>query len=381
MSPRRDAWFPSARSASPDLIDRAICTSARDPRTPGRRRCRPGCADVRERVGLELAKTELLRERERLEAGLDRLVAPTRQHQEPRRLRVELRFRPRRPGTGEQLARVRQARERRVVARREPVRLGEQHLGLGGALVTALPEQTLEGARNERELAALSDEKHHLRLVEHDVGPARVVLRRQGDGALEELRRRAECAQTDGPLARLAECTPCVRLERRRVLTRGPGELERCVVVVRDHARAVGRAIVGERLDPLGRPAVPLGTTRARDLRVRDVAHEDVPERVLGVGRDGATTVAADELLPLELVEPVLDRRLVDAAEVRERPGPEDLADHRCVLDQELLVGRKPVEPGGDDPLDRLGERQPPAGRRAPCGHTPPRRGGSRRRG
>ena len=39
-----------------------------------------------------------------------------------------------------------------------------------------------------------------------------------------------------------------------------------------------------------------------------------------------------------------------------ERPGPEDLADHRCVLDQELLVGRKRVEPGGDDPLDRLGE-------------------------
>ena len=152
-------------------------------------------------MGLELAKTELLREREHLEAGLDGLVAPTRQHQEPRCLRVELRFRPRRPGTGEQLARVRQARERRVVARREPVRLGEQHLGLGGALVTALPEQTLEGARNERELAALSDEKHHLRLVEHDVGPARVVLRRQGDGALEELRRRAECAQTDGPLA------------------------------------------------------------------------------------------------------------------------------------------------------------------------------------
>ena len=61
---------------------------------------------------------------------------------------------------------------------------------------------------------------------------------------------------------------------------------------------------------------MPLRTTRARDLRVRDVAHEDVPERVLGVGRDGATTVAADELLPLELVEPVLDRRLVDVAEV-----------------------------------------------------------------
>ena len=93
-----------------------------------------------------------------------------------------------------------------------------------------------------------------------------------------------------------------------------------------------------------------------RDLRVRDVAHEHVPERVLRVGRDGAATVAADELLPLELMEPVHDSGLVDVAEHGERPGPEHLADHGRVLDQDLLVRRQRVEPGRDDPLDRLGE-------------------------
>jgi hypothetical protein len=78
---------------------------------------------------------------------------------------------------------------------------------------------------------------------------------------------------------------------------------------MRDHARPVGRAVVAEGVDPLGGPAMPVGSPRARNLRVGDVAHEHVPERVLGVGRDRAPTVAADELLALELVEPVLDER------------------------------------------------------------------------
>ena len=41
-----------------------------------------------------------------------------------------------------------------------------------------------------------------------------------------------------------------------------------------------------------------------------------------------------------------------------QRARPEDLADDGGVLEGRLLLGREPVEAGGDDPLQRLGKRQ-----------------------
>ena len=61
----------------------------------------------------------------------------------------------------------------------------------------------------------------------------------------------------------------------------GRGQLERPQVVVREHLRPILGAVVGERLDPLGRAAVARRRGGARDLPVGDVAHEHVPERVL----------------------------------------------------------------------------------------------------
>ena len=50
-------------------------------------------------------------------------------------------------------------------------------------------------------------------------------------------------------------------------------------------------------------------------------------------------------------------RLLVSAAECGQRPGPEDLAHHGGVLDDRLAVRRERVEPGGDQRLHSLGER------------------------
>ena len=64
-----------------------------------------------------------------------------------------------------------------------------------------------------------------------------------------------------------------------------------------------------ELLDPAGGEEVLLGPLGSRDLAVRDVPDEQVAERVLAVAVDGARPLAADELLPLERVQPALERR------------------------------------------------------------------------
>lgn len=87
---------------------------------------RTGCTDVGERVGLEIPEVELLRERERLPTGLDRLRIPAREHQEPRRLGVELRLGKRGSSVGEQRPSVREPRERGIVPAGQPVGLGEK---------------------------------------------------------------------------------------------------------------------------------------------------------------------------------------------------------------------------------------------------------------
>ena len=54
----------------------------------------------------------------------------------------------------------------------------------------------------------------------------------------------------------------------------------------------------------------------------------------------------------------LLDASLGKTEHLAERPGPEDLADDRSRLDEDLLVGRERVEPGRDDALHGLRERQ-----------------------
>ena len=101
-----------------------------------------------------------------------------------------------------------------------------------------------------------------------------------------------------------------------------------------------------------------LGPGCTRDLVVGDVADQHVTEGVLVLASDRRSALAADELLPLEGMQPLLRFVPFEAADGAHRSEPEDLAEHRRVLEELLLFGREPVEARGDDALDVFGERQ-----------------------
>src|SRR5215218_6751852 len=137
-------------------------------------------------------------------------------------------------------------------------------------------------------------------------------------------------------IARVAGRAPGAPHQRcGRLDARFRAEPERLEVVVRQHLASVFGP--RERLDPPRRSLVPRRTLRARDLAVRNVAHEQVPERELVVALDGGALPATDELLARERVERRLGpftRALADRAD---RAAPEDLPEHRGVLEQALL--------------------------------------------
>jgi hypothetical protein len=99
---------------------------------------------------------------------------------------------------------------------------------------------------------------------------------------------------------------------------------------------------------------MPVGALRARELSVGHVADEDVPERVLVLALDRGAALPPDELLALESVEQPI--QLI--ALTTERAGPEDLAHDRRVLQHPLLICGEPVDPGSDDALDGIRQRQ-----------------------
>lgn len=109
-----------------------------------------------------------------------------------------------------------------------------------------------------------------------------------------------------------------------------------------------------ERLDPLCRPPVLLGTGRARNLTVRDVTDKQMPERVFIFTSDRGSARPLDEFLSPERVEPFFDGATIDVPERGQRPKPEDFPQHRCVLDELLLLPRQSVEARRDDALHRL---------------------------
>src|SRR6185312_16463463 len=100
---------------------------------------------------------------------------------------------------------------------------------------------------------------------------------------------------------------------------------------------------------------VLLGPNGTRNLAVRDVTKQDVSKRVLALAGHGGTPCALDELLAVESVEPLPCIIAVDSVEREHGSVPEHLAEHRGVLQQNLLLLGKGVETGGDDSVDRLG--------------------------
>jgi hypothetical protein len=127
-----------------------------------------------------------------------------------------------------------------------------------------------------------------------------VTLGQELERRAEEAERWLERMEGDGAVAGVGErvvrgvrevvCAPAGRA----------GQLERLQVVVSQHLRVVLSA--PEPLDPARGGEVLAGALGARDLAVGDVPDEEVPERVLVLAGDAARALAADELLPLELV-------------------------------------------------------------------------------
>ena len=78
---------------------------------------------------------------------------------------------------------------------------------------------------------------------------------------------------------------------------------------------------------------------RARDLAVGDVADEHVAEDVLALARHGDCALAAQELLPLERVEQLLELRSGCAADRLRARRSRAPPDHRRVLDDAFSSG------------------------------------------
>src|SRR6266571_511353 len=106
-------------------------------------------------------------------------------------------------------------------------------------------------------------------------------------------------------------------------------KLERARVVVREHFRVIVRT--PERFDPFRSATMLAGARSTRNLPIRDIANENVAERMLRFVRNGRLPSALHESLALECMQMLLgfDAR----APVDEPAEPEDLSEHRCVLE------------------------------------------------
>ena len=117
-------------------------------------------------------------------------------------------------------------------------------------------------------------------------------------------------------------------------------------------------SVTGHLLEPVRSRFVLRGSCSARDLPVRDVADERMPEHVLRLPPERRQPRRPEELLAGELVKAAADLVRAPSSHGLERAGPEDLADDGGVLEHRLPVGRQRVEPRGDDALDGVGQRQ-----------------------
>ena len=110
-----------------------------------------------------------------------------------------------------------------------------------------------------------------------------------------------------------------------------------------------------EALDPLRRRAVLLRALGAGDLAVGDVAQQHVGERPLALALDRGAALPGQEALALEGVQ---ERRRPPAPSRRSAPVQKTLPTTAASWRSDFSLGREPVEAGGDDALQRLGERE-----------------------
>ena len=156
---------------------------------------------------------------------------------------------------------------------------------------------------------------------------------------LRQARLGARHVEDERALAREREVPDRRGLEIGIGVPRGARELERLQVVVGEDVGEVLGAVAGLALDPGGGGAMPCGANGARHLGVADVPYQHVPEAVLGLVGHRARAGGPDELLAGELVQRLLDLAGLAIRHLGQCTGPEDLPDHRRVLEQALALG------------------------------------------
>ena len=123
--------------------------------------------------------------------------------------------------------------------------------------------------------------------------------------------------------------------------------------------------LAGPLAQPVGKALVQVGPGRLRQAGVRHFPDQHVLEAISGLARDRRAELR-DEKFPeeqrlehgLKLIE--LDRQFLD------RPAPEGAADHRSPLQHRFLVRGEPVDAGGDERLQRVGDPLGKLGQRPP---------------
>ena len=103
---------------------------------------------------------------------------------------------------------------------------------------------------------------------------------------------------------------------------------------------------------PLGEPRVVLGPARLRETAVRNLLDQHVLEAIRRLAGDRRARLPRDEVAKQEIVEHVFELVcVVLRREVIDGSRPEDAADHRAALQDDLLAGRQPVDARTDQRL------------------------------
>jgi hypothetical protein len=121
--------------------------------------------------------------------------------------------------------------------------------------------------------------------------------------------------------------------------------------VVGEQLGVVDEARTGEAFDPLTGGLMAADPLRPGDLSIGHIPHEGVPERIFLLAVHARDQGRSDQLGALESAQLGAHRVPVEAGHGRQRPGPEDLADHGGVLEQRLAPAGKGVQPGRDERL------------------------------
>src|SRR6186713_970518 len=194
--------------------------------------------------------------------------------------------------------------ERAVSAAEKPVHLTQERLRLARLTGVAGCERGVDRLGDDLGRTAKCDAVQDTPIANEQLGTRRLVLGPRVDRGGVEPPRRLPRAQGVCAVAGFMQRQPRWSLERGRVRSRGPGELQSAGVVVREHLGMIVRP--AELLDPLAGEPVLLGSAGTRNLAIGDISNEQVPEGVLALARHRGPPLATDELLPLEAVQGLL---------------------------------------------------------------------------